>query len=97
MWYRRIPFTVALRYKHGACAVLLNPSSAEPLVWPSSLKFVSELNEEAKSLLERTLMEANKERENNILKGTAYSPINSDDGMDDNISEVITTHKSMKY
>nr|XP_016455038.1 PREDICTED: putative E3 ubiquitin-protein ligase XBAT31 [Nicotiana tabacum] len=87
----RIPFTVALRYKHGACAVLLNPSSAEPLVWPSSLKFVSELNEEAKSLLERTLMEANKERENNILKGTAYSPINSDDGMDDNISEVSDT------
>ncbi|XP_009629381.1 putative E3 ubiquitin-protein ligase XBAT31 isoform X2 [Nicotiana tomentosiformis] len=87
----RIPFTVALRYKHGACAVLLNPSSAEPLVWPSSLKFVSELNEEAKSLLERALMEVNKEREKNILKGTAYSAINSDDGMDGNISEVSDT------
>ncbi|KAK1384967.1 hypothetical protein POM88_022702 [Heracleum sosnowskyi] len=27
----RIPYTVALKYKHGACATLLNPSSAEPL------------------------------------------------------------------
>ncbi|KAK1378327.1 hypothetical protein POM88_025071 [Heracleum sosnowskyi] len=27
----RIPYTIALKYKHGACAALLNPSSAEPL------------------------------------------------------------------
>ncbi|KAK4376024.1 hypothetical protein RND71_006701 [Anisodus tanguticus] len=90
----RIPYTVALRHKHGACAALLNPSSAEPLVWPSALKFVSELNEEAKHLLECALMEANMEREKNILKGTAFSPpspTNSDDAVDDNISEVSDT------
>ncbi|XP_009790266.1 putative E3 ubiquitin-protein ligase XBAT31 [Nicotiana tabacum] len=90
----RIPYTVALRYHHGACAALLNPSSAEPLVWPSPLKFISQLNEEAKALLESALMEANKEREKNILKGTDYSPpspAQSDAGMDDNISEVSDT------
>lgn len=85
---------VALKHKHGACAALLNPSSAEPLVWPSPLKFISELNQEAKALLEQALMEANREREKNILKGTVYSlpspsPSNSDVGLEDNISEVI--------
>ncbi|GAV57916.1 Ank domain-containing protein/Ank_2 domain-containing protein/Ank_5 domain-containing protein [Cephalotus follicularis] len=90
----RIPYVVALKNKHGACAALLNPSSAEPLVWPSPLKFISELNEEAKALLERALMEANREREKNILKGTAYSvpsPSHSDVGADDNISEASDT------
>ncbi|KAK1394535.1 putative E3 ubiquitin-protein ligase XBAT31 [Heracleum sosnowskyi] len=64
----RIPYTVALKYKHGACAALLNPSSAEPLA----------------------LMEANRERERNILKGTAYSvpsPSHSDAEIDDTTSE----------
>ncbi|XP_039128555.1 E3 ubiquitin-protein ligase XB3-like [Dioscorea cayenensis subsp. rotundata] len=87
----RIPFMVALKRNHGACAALLNPASAEPLVWPSPLKFISELEPEAKLLLEAALMEANKEREKNILKGTAYSlpsPLNSEDGMDDNVSEM---------
>ncbi|KAE8732394.1 putative E3 ubiquitin-protein ligase XBAT31 [Hibiscus syriacus] len=68
----RIPYVVALKHKHGACAALLNPSSAEPIVWPAPLKFISELNEEAKTLLEQALMEANREREKNILKGTTY-------------------------
>ncbi|XVF05516.1 hypothetical protein REPUB_Repub05bG0178800 [Reevesia pubescens] len=89
----RIPYVVALKHKHGACSALLNPSSAEPLVWPSPLKFISELNEEAKSLLEQALMEANKEREKNILKGSAYSlssPSHSDSGLDDSISEICT-------
>lgn len=84
---------VALKRKHGACAALLNPSSAEPLVWPSPLKFISELNQEAKELLEHALMEANREREKNILKGTAFSlpsPCHSDAGVDDNMSEVIS-------
>lgn len=84
---------VALKHKHGACAALLNPSSAEPLVWPSPLKFISELNQEAKALLEQALMEANKEREKTILKGTAYmlpSPPHSDTGIEDSISEVHT-------
>lgn len=81
-----------MKYKHGACAALLNPSSAEPLVWPSPLKFISELNQEAKALLEQALMEANRERERNILKGTTYSvpsPSRSDAEIDDNMSEVI--------
>ncbi|KAL9296611.1 hypothetical protein ACSQ67_022507 [Phaseolus vulgaris] len=72
---------------------LLNLSSAEPLVWPSSLKVISELNPDAKELLEQALMNANREREKNILKGSDYSlpsPAHSD-GTDDNISEVSET------
>ncbi|PIN22005.1 26S proteasome regulatory complex, subunit PSMD10 [Handroanthus impetiginosus] len=90
----RIPYTVALRHRHGACAALLNPSSAEPLVWPSPLKFISELNDDAKALLEQALMEANREREKAILKGTLYSmpsPSTSDFGIDDDISEASET------
>lgn len=88
---RRIPYVVALKRKHGVCAALLNPSSAEPLVWPSPLKFIGELNQEAKDLLEQALMAANREREKTVLKGTAYSlpspsPSHSD-GVEDNISE----------
>lgn len=85
-----------MKHKNGTCAALLNPSSAEPLVWPSPLKFISELNQEAKALLEHALMEANRGREKNILKGTAYSvssPSHSDVGVDDGISEV--TSESM--
>ncbi|KAI3864909.1 hypothetical protein MKW92_048025 [Papaver armeniacum] len=87
----RIPYLVAVKYKHGACAALLNPSAAEPLVWPSPLKFISELNPDAKVLLERALVEANKEREKNIFKGTPYSlpsPSHSDAEIDDNMSEI---------
>ncbi|KAL0436822.1 UNVERIFIED_CONTAM: putative E3 ubiquitin-protein ligase XBAT31 [Sesamum radiatum] len=90
----RIPYTVALRRHHRACAALLDPSSAEPLVWPSPLKFISELNQEAKSLLEQALMEANREREKVILKGTVYSlpsPSASDSGIDDDVSEASDT------
>lgn len=88
---RRIPYVVAVKHRHGACAALLNLASAQPLVWPSFLKIISELNPEAKALLEQALMDANREREKNILKGSAYSlpsPPNSD-RIDDNISEVI--------
>ncbi|XP_038682032.1 putative E3 ubiquitin-protein ligase XBAT31 isoform X2 [Tripterygium wilfordii] len=86
----RMPYVVALKHKHRACAALLNPLSAEPLVWPSALKFISELNQEAKALLEHALVEANREREKNILKGSSYllpSPSHSDVAVDDNISE----------
>lgn len=89
---RRIPFTVALKHKNRACAALLNPSAAEPLVWPSPLKFISELNPDAKVLLERALIEANMEREKTILKETVCSDsshLNSDFEVDDNASEVI--------
>lgn len=87
---RRIPFSVALKHKHKACAVLLDPSSAAPLVWPSPLKFISELNQEAKALLENALMEANREREKTLLKegGIQPSPSHSDSEDDDIDSEV---------
>ncbi|KAG1337881.1 hypothetical protein COCNU_04G001870 [Cocos nucifera] len=87
----RIPYIVALKRKHRACAALLNPSSAEPLVWPSPLKFMGELKPDAKALLEAALMDANREREKNILKGTTYSlpsPVHSEGEIDnDNASE----------
>lgn len=90
----RIPYAVALKRNHRACAALLNPSTAEPMVWPSPLKFISELNPDAKVLLENALMEANREREKNILKGTTFSlpsPAHSDDSVDDDISEASET------
>jgi E3 ubiquitin-protein ligase XBAT32/33 len=62
------------------------------MVWPSPLKFISELDPEAKALLEAALMEANREREKKILKDTKYSlpsPSHSDDNIDnDAFSEV---------
>uniref|UniRef100_A0A0V0ICR9 RING-type E3 ubiquitin transferase n=1 Tax=Solanum chacoense TaxID=4108 RepID=A0A0V0ICR9_SOLCH len=71
----RIPYIVALKNKHEACAALLNPSSPEPLTWPSPLKFITELDAEAKALLENALIEANKDREKLILEKTAVSQI----------------------
>ncbi|VAI07240.1 unnamed protein product [Triticum turgidum subsp. durum] len=88
----RIPYEVALKRGHAACAALLNPSSAEPLVWPSPLKFISELEPDAKALLEAALMEANREREKRILKGAKNSlpsPSHSDDGATVSESEVV--------
>uniref|UniRef100_A0A804PRL8 RING-type E3 ubiquitin transferase n=1 Tax=Zea mays TaxID=4577 RepID=A0A804PRL8_MAIZE len=70
----RIPYAVALKRNHEACAALLNPSAAEPMVWPSPFKFISELEPEAKALLEAALTEANREREEKILRGTKHSP-----------------------
>lgn len=90
--YRKIPYTVALKYKHAACAALLNPSSPEPLVWPAPLKFISDLNPEARTLLEKALITANKDREMEILKDTINSfpssPVHSDSGAANDISEV---------
>ncbi|CAL9101207.1 unnamed protein product [Musa textilis] len=86
----RIPYEVALKQNHGECAALLNPTAAEPLVWPSALKFISELDSETKALLEAALMEGNRERELKILKGTTdslTSPAHSDKAFDDDISE----------
>ncbi|RWW08231.1 hypothetical protein GW17_00028346 [Ensete ventricosum] len=88
----RIPYAVALKRNHGACAALLNPSAAEPLVWPSPLKVISELDPDAKALLEVALTEANKEREKKILEGTKYSlssPSHWDAAIPDDSSEVL--------
>ncbi|MQL93031.1 hypothetical protein Taro_025659, partial [Colocasia esculenta] len=88
--YGRIPHVVALKRNHRACAALLNPSSAEPLVWPSPLKFISELTSDAKLLLERALMAANREREKTVLKAATESlpsPPHSEDGIGGDTSE----------
>ncbi|EAY78838.1 hypothetical protein OsI_33943 [Oryza sativa Indica Group] len=56
------------------------------MVCPSPLKFIGELEPEAKALLEAALMEANREREKKILNGTKYSlpsPLPGDDSADD--------------
>ncbi|XP_051120259.1 putative E3 ubiquitin-protein ligase XBAT31 isoform X2 [Andrographis paniculata] len=89
----RIPYAIALRHRNGACAALLNPSSSEPLVWPSPLKFMTELNQEAKALLEKALMEANREREKAIFKKTSYS-MPSPSPSDDNMSEWFLTSQA---
>ncbi|KAH9325177.1 hypothetical protein KI387_005355, partial [Taxus chinensis] len=86
----RIPYAVALKFKHRPCAALLNPGAAEPLVWPSPWKFISELNPEAKFLLEKALMEANRAREKNIMFGAASSASSStdqEDNIDDSLSD----------
>lgn len=71
---------------------MLNPSAAEPLVWPSPLKFISELDPDARALLQVALMEANKESENIILnerKKLLSSPENVDEAFHDDASEVL--------
>ena len=97
---RRISFAIALKHKHGACAASLNPRSIEPLIWPSPPKFISELNQQAKAILENVLMNANKEREKNDLKDTAYwlpSLSHSDVRADDDFSEVYLFPTYIKY
>ncbi|CAL5411373.1 unnamed protein product [Camellia sinensis] len=93
----RIPYMVALRHKHAACAALLNPSAPDPLIWPSPLKFITELNPEAKALLERALMETNKEREKTILKAIVYSlpsPLHSEAAASDIMYEATNNQKN---
>ncbi|RWW36256.1 hypothetical protein BHE74_00058735 [Ensete ventricosum] len=82
----------AKQRRPDSCAALLNPSAAEPLVWPSPLKVISELDPDAKALLEVALTEANKEREKKILEGTKYSlssPSHWDAAIPDDSSEVL--------
>ncbi|KAJ7980867.1 E3 ubiquitin-protein ligase XB3-like [Quillaja saponaria] len=72
----RIPYVVALKHHYGACAALLNPTSAEPLVWPSPLKFISDLNQEVKSSF-RTGLDGGKqgEGEEHIEESCLFSSI----------------------
>lgn len=81
---------VAVKHKHDLCAALLNPLAPEPLIWPSPLKFISELNPDAKALLEKALIEANKRREKVILMESQCSlpPLPGDGGIHDEESEV---------
>lgn len=73
---------------------MLDPSSAAPLVWPSPLKFISELNQEAKALLEKALLEANREREKTLLKEADMppSPLHDESKDDDIASESEVQH-----
>ena len=64
---RHTPFVVAMKYHNQGCASLLNPLSAEPLVWPSPWKFMSDLDPEAKTLLEAALAQANDAWEKRIV------------------------------
>ncbi|KAL6507986.1 hypothetical protein OROGR_024181 [Orobanche gracilis] len=68
----RIPYMVAVKYKHDICAALLNPLAPEPLTWPSPLKFITELNPDVKALLQKALIEANIKREKTILMETRF-------------------------
>ncbi|KAL3628626.1 hypothetical protein CASFOL_027672 [Castilleja foliolosa] len=89
----RIPYMVAVKYKHGSCGALLNPLAPEPLTWPSPLKFISELNPDVKALLQKALIDANKKREKAILTEVAFSldPPNSS-GIDDESETALCCH-----
>ena len=82
-----------MKHKHEACAALLNPAAIEPPVWPLPLRFISDLNPEAKELLEKALVEANTEREKSISKETILALPSASDyevEADDTASEVIS-------
>mgnify|MGYP006950764637 FL=1 len=66
-FYRRTPFYIAMKYRNFACAALLNPMIAEPLVWPSPWKFMNDLEPEARVLLEAALAQATHAWEKQIL------------------------------
>ncbi|KAG6533342.1 hypothetical protein ZIOFF_007209 [Zingiber officinale] len=74
----------------GADQLLRDSSGrAEPLVGPSPLKFISELDPDARALLEVALMDANKESEKIILneRKKLLSPANVDEAFHDDASE----------
>ena len=73
---RHTPFFIAMKYHNHACASLLNPLSAEPLVWPSPWKFMSDLDPEAKTLLEAALAQANDAWERRIFSSQNEAAIN---------------------
>ena len=68
-----------MKYRNFACAALLNPMIAEPLVWPSPWKFMNNLDPEAKILLETALAQANDAWEKQILSSSGVYELVSDD------------------
>lgn len=70
-------YGIALQYKNIACVTLLDPNSFEPLTWPSSWKFIRELEPQAKILLQTTLVHANDKWEKQLTLDNM--PINSSD------------------
>ncbi|KAI5066436.1 hypothetical protein GOP47_0019060 [Adiantum capillus-veneris] len=73
------PFFIAMKFHNKRCAALLNPSTAEPLVWPSPWKFMSNLDPEAKLLLEEALAKANDAWENRIFAGGNHFQYNEEE------------------
>ncbi len=74
---RWLLYGIALQYKNIACVTLLDPNSFEPLTWPSSWKFIRELEPQAKILLQTTLVHANDKWEKQLTLDNM--PINSSD------------------
>lgn len=70
------PFFIAMKYHNTACATLLNPLTAEPLVWPSPWKFMSNLDPEAKLLLEAALAQANDDWEKRVFSARGSYGVN---------------------
>lgn len=90
---RRTPYAIATKHGHQACAAILNPSSAEPLVWPLQLRSMTDLNPEAKALLEKALLEKNFEREKaSANQSTSALPLPSrpDAKVNENTLEVLS-------
>eukprot|EP00250_Pteridium_aquilinum_P009840 c18972_g1_i1 orf=1132-2403(+) len=75
------PFCIAMKYHNKACAALLNPLTAEPLVWPSPWKFMSNLDPAAKVLLEAALAQANDAWEKRIISASKGFKANGDEGV----------------
>ena len=74
-----MPFYIAMKYRNFACAALLNPMIAEPLVWPSPWKFMNDLDPEARVLLEAALAQATHAWEKRILsQGGIYKTFSND-------------------
>lgn len=65
------PYVVAANRGNLGCAAILNPSAAEPMVWPSPLKFMRELEPETRSILQAALAKANETRKSLILQRRA--------------------------
>ncbi|KAI5063262.1 hypothetical protein GOP47_0021809 [Adiantum capillus-veneris] len=79
------PFLIAMKYHNTACATLLNPLTAEPLVWPSPWKFMRNLDPEAKVLLETALAQANDAWEKQIFSASGSYGVNTADLMENNV------------
>ncbi|KAG4399864.1 hypothetical protein GLYMA_08G315500v4 [Glycine max] len=62
-YHGNTPYTIALEHGHEECAALLGSTSGSSLVWPNHLRFIRELDKKTKALLEKALVELNKERQ----------------------------------
>ncbi|XP_024538729.1 E3 ubiquitin-protein ligase XB3 isoform X1 [Selaginella moellendorffii] len=68
-------YGIARKHNNASCAALLDPSVAEPLVWPSPCKFMNALDTNTRSLLEKVLEQANQARGRAHRKSATESEI----------------------